>query len=176
MNSAYRIPTTPPPEMIISSTSTLRASLTSSYCSYSSKESASSCISKSQVLCGLSRSRCVGNLSALGGMASDSSVKIKSQVSYSYKFSPNANEGWGYFVDTPDMKRNGQQLHTALHRCAYWTGDFQRLECVRLIMTYTWALSWQFISAESMGIGILVVCKFDGCTIRKAFITLHPYE
>ena len=176
MNSAYRIPTTPPPgEMIISSTSTLRASLTSSYCSYSSKESASSCISKSQVR-GLSRSRCVGNLSALGGMASDSSVKIKSQVSYSYKFSPNANEGWGYFVDTPDMKRNGQQLHTALHRCAYWTGDFQRLECVRLIMTYTWALSWQFISAESMGIGILVVCKFDGCTIRKALITLHPYE
>lgn len=175
MNSAYRIPTTPPPEMIISSTSTLRASLTSSYCSYSSKESASSCISKSQV-CGLSRSRCVGNLSALGGTASDSSVKVKSQVSYSYKFSPNANEGWGYFVDTPDMKRNGQQLHTALHRCAYWTGDFQRLECVRLIMTYTWALSWQFISAESMGIGILVVCKFDGCTIRKALITLHPYE
>ena len=76
------------------------ASWTSSYSSYSSGESsASSCISKSQKG-GLSRSRCVGNnLSALGGIASETSIK-RCQVPKS-----KPNEGWGYFVDTPDEKR-----------------------------------------------------------------------
>jgi len=73
------------------------ASLTLSNASYSSKESASSCMSKSQIG-GLSRSRCVGNLSALGGSASETSIK-RSQV---YKSGP--NQGWGYFADTPNEK------------------------------------------------------------------------
>jgi len=74
------------------------ASLASSYCSSSSEESASSCISKSQVG-GLSRSQCVSNLSALGGTASVTSIKRQA----SYKSGP--NEGWGYFVDTPHHER-----------------------------------------------------------------------
>ena len=70
-------------------------SLTSSYTTCSSKESASSSLSGSKKG-GLSRSRCVGsNLSALGGTASDTSIERRF-----YKSSP--NEGWGYFVDTPD--------------------------------------------------------------------------
>ena len=75
------------------------ASLASSYGSYSSQESASSCISKSQVG-GLSRSRCMNNLSALGGDASETSIPRQA----SYKSGP--NQGWGYFVDTPStLKR-----------------------------------------------------------------------
>jgi hypothetical protein len=118
MNSAYlrnRIPTTPP-KMISPTITMMRlsihddtasfgalsfsppASLASSYCSSSSEESASSCISKSQVG-GLSRSQCVSNLSALGGTASVTSIKRQA----SYKSGP--NEGWGYFVDTPHHER-----------------------------------------------------------------------
>ena len=74
------------------------ASLTSSYASSSSNESASSSISKSQIS-GLSRSRCVGNLSALGGAASETSTKRRKVA----KSGP--NQGWGYFVDTPDQKK-----------------------------------------------------------------------
>ncbi len=70
------------------------ASLASSYDSYSSQDSASSCISKSKVG-GLSRSLCVSNLSALGGNASETSIPRQA----SYKSGP--NQGWGYFVDTP---------------------------------------------------------------------------
>ena len=62
--------------------------------SYSSVESASSCISKSQA-CGLSRSRCMSNLSALGGHASETSIPRQTYC----KSGP--NQGWGYFVDTP---------------------------------------------------------------------------
>ena len=70
-------------------------SLTSSYATCSSKESASSSLPNYKKG-GLSRSRCVSsNLSALGGTASESS--IERQV---YKSRP--NEGWGYFVDTPN--------------------------------------------------------------------------
>ena len=74
------------------------ASLTSSYASSSSSESASSYISKRHIG-SLSRSRCVGNLSALGGAASETSTKRR-KVAKS-----GANQGWGYFVDTPDKKR-----------------------------------------------------------------------
>eukprot|EP00984_Skeletonema_dohrnii_P002321 scaffold804_cov85-Skeletonema_dohrnii-CCMP3373.AAC.6 len=70
------------------------ASLSSSYDSYSSLESASSCMSKSKVG-GLSRSRCMSNLSALGGSASETSIPRQA----CYKSGP--NKGWGYFVDTP---------------------------------------------------------------------------
>ena len=50
---------------------------------------------------GLSRSRCVHNLSALGGSSSsDYSVGSLRQES-SYASGPNAGPGWGYFVDTP---------------------------------------------------------------------------
>eukprot|EP00986_Skeletonema_menzelii_P012405 scaffold6832_cov81-Skeletonema_menzelii.AAC.28 len=70
------------------------ASLSSSYDSYSSQESASSCMSKSKVG-GLSRSRCMSNLSALGGNASETSIPRQTF----YKSGP--NQGWGYFVDTP---------------------------------------------------------------------------
>lgn len=70
------------------------ASMASSYDSYSSQESASSCISKSKVG-GLSRSRCMSNLSALGGNASETSIPRQAY----YKSGP--NQGWGYFVDTP---------------------------------------------------------------------------
>ena len=71
-----------------------QSSLSSSYDSYSSQESASSCISKSKVG-GLSRSRCMSNLSALGGQSSETSISRQA----SYMSSP--NQGWGYFVDTP---------------------------------------------------------------------------
>eukprot|EP00985_Skeletonema_marinoi_P003869 scaffold1682_cov154-Skeletonema_marinoi.AAC.8 len=113
MNSAYRIPTqTITPEIISilmrqsnQDTTTFDAfsfsppaSLTSSYASSSSNESASSSISKSQIS-GLSRSRCVGNLSALGGAASETSTKRRKVA----KSGP--NQGWGYFVDTPDKKK-----------------------------------------------------------------------
>ena len=74
------------------------ASLASSYESYSSLDSASSCISKSQVG-GLSRSRCMSNLSALGGNASETSIKRQAN----YQSGP--NQGWGYFVDTPTTTR-----------------------------------------------------------------------
>jgi hypothetical protein len=50
---------------------------------------------------GLSRSRCVNNLSSLGdsfSSASDNSVGSSRQIP-SYEAGPNA--GWGYFVDTP---------------------------------------------------------------------------
>ena len=70
------------------------ASLSSSYHSFSSQDSASSCLSQSKVG-GLSRSRCISNLSALGGNASETSIPRQS----SYKSGP--NQGWGYFVDTP---------------------------------------------------------------------------
>lgn len=69
-------------------------SLSSSYDSYASHESASSFISSSKVG-GLSRSRCMSNLSALGGNASETSIPRQT----SYKSGP--NQGWGYFVDTP---------------------------------------------------------------------------
>ena len=108
MNSAYRIPT--PPDMIAASMMSLSFedssydassfappatdSFASSYGSYSSQESASSCISKSQVG-GLSRSRCISNLSALGGNASETSIPRQAF----YKSGP--NKGWGYYVDTP---------------------------------------------------------------------------
>jgi hypothetical protein len=72
-----------------------QSSLSSSYDSYSSQESASSCISKSKVG-GLSRSRCMSNLSALGGQSSETSIPRQA----SYKSGPN-HQGWGYFVDTP---------------------------------------------------------------------------
>eukprot|EP00986_Skeletonema_menzelii_P020459 scaffold31224_cov166-Skeletonema_menzelii.AAC.2 len=113
MNSTYRNPTqTISPEMISelmrrcnqdasfdAASFSPPTSLTSSYSSYSSRESsASSCISKSQ-RAGLSRSRCVGNLSALGGTASETSIK-HCQIDKS-----RPNQGWGYFVDTPDKKR-----------------------------------------------------------------------
>jgi len=71
------------------------ASLALSYDgSYSSQDSASSFISKSRV-CGLSRNRCMSNLSALGGHASETSIPRQTY----YKSGP--NQGWGYFVDTP---------------------------------------------------------------------------
>ena len=69
-------------------------SLASYSCSNSSQDSASSCISKSKVG-GLSRSRCMSNLSALGGKSSETSIPRQA----SYKSSP--NQPWGYFVDTP---------------------------------------------------------------------------
>ncbi len=97
-----------PPEMITASLMNLsfddssfdassfaaQSSLSSSYDSYSSQESASSCISKSKVG-GLSRSRCMSNLSALGGQSSETSIPRQA----SYKSYP--NQPWGYFVDTP---------------------------------------------------------------------------
>ncbi len=46
----------------------------------------------------LSRSRCVTNLSALGGVASETS-SISRRHSSHYESSP--NEAYGYFVDTP---------------------------------------------------------------------------
>lgn len=114
----HRIPTTPPnPKTKIISPTLMRlsiqddtpsfgalsfsppASLASSYCS-SREESASSCISKSQQVGGLSRSQCVSNLSALGGTASETSIKRQA----SCKSGP--NEGWGYFVDTPHHERS----------------------------------------------------------------------
>mmetsp|Transcript_8532 Transcript_8532/g.17226 ORF Transcript_8532/g.17226 Transcript_8532/m.17226 type:complete len:104 (+) Transcript_8532:63-374(+) len=67
------------------------ASMASSYGSFSSQESASSCMSK---VGGLSRSRCMSNLSALGGSASETSIPRQAN----YKSGPNQ---WGYFVDTP---------------------------------------------------------------------------
>ncbi|KAL3762030.1 hypothetical protein ACHAWU_002126 [Discostella pseudostelligera] len=47
---------------------------------------------------GLSRSRCVHNLSALGS-ATAADVSCSSRKIPSYESSPNV--GWGYFVDTP---------------------------------------------------------------------------
>ena len=72
------------------------ASLSSSFSSYSSQGTTSSCMSNRKAG-GLSRSRCISNLSALGGSSSFSS--IPRQASYKYKAGP--NQGWGYFVDTP---------------------------------------------------------------------------
>jgi hypothetical protein len=75
------------------------ASLTSSHNSHSSQESTSSCISMRKVG-GLSRSRCLSNLSALGGHASETSILRQA----AYKAGP--NHGWGYFVDTPSTWRD----------------------------------------------------------------------
>ena len=76
------------------------ASLALSYGSYSSQESTSSYISKSQVG-GLSRSRCMSNLSALGGSTFETTITRQRQADY--KSGP--NQGWGYFVDTPIIRR-----------------------------------------------------------------------
>jgi len=47
----------------------------------------------------LSRSRCVSNLSALGSVASESSIPRRS----GYESNPN-EAAWGYFVDTPHKR------------------------------------------------------------------------
>ena len=74
-----------------------------SYTSYNSLSS-NQTPSQQATAKGLSRSRCIhSNLSALGSSSSADSFGSLSSARQipSYASSPNAGEGWGYFVDTP---------------------------------------------------------------------------
>ena len=69
----------------------------------SQKSNASSSKSRSQnTTGGLSRSRRISDLSALGGTASETS--ISRHHSSQYASCPGPNAGWGYFADTPRKK------------------------------------------------------------------------
>ena len=86
--------------------------LPSCYSSYSSKESATSSVSDTSTsprgeagiskgkVGALSRSRCMNDLSALGGHASETSISRQTKhASFPISY---PNQCWGYFVDTPD--------------------------------------------------------------------------
>ncbi len=103
-------------------------SLVSSYCSTSTQESStssSSCLSNGrQKGGGLSRSRCVTNLSALGGSAAETS--IPRQRHGSSKSGPNQHHHeWGYFVDTAGKWR-GKQRFVAIAIAVYCVHEIQR--------------------------------------------------
>lgn len=83
----------------ILSSSTCSTTVASSVSSLSTQESLESGLIKGWGST-LSRSRCVNNLSALGSVASESSIQ---RCPSGYKSNPN-EAAWGYFVDTPHDK------------------------------------------------------------------------